>query len=80
MEKNETGRKKRVLGGVLYGWWSNMASLIKWRGKSSGKALVQEFVSCVGGAPRKAVRLEQNEVGEGWGNTSVQVTQSCRPL
>lgn len=29
MEKNEAGRKKRVLGGVLYGWWSNMASLIK---------------------------------------------------
>ena len=30
--------------------------------KSSGKALMQELVSCVGGTPRKAVCLEQKEV------------------
>lgn len=37
-------------------------------GKSRGKALGQEFASCVGGAPRTAMSLEPDEAGEGRGN------------
>ncbi|KAB0360785.1 hypothetical protein FD754_004941 [Muntiacus muntjak] len=47
LEKNETGRKKRVLGGVLYGWWSNRASLIKqWERQREGSDAGAFFLCC----------------------------------